>query len=112
MVGFSAGGLIGGAFLHLLPGAIEKSQKNSDVFLFTIIGFILFFILEKYLYWRHCHERECEIHPAAYLNLIGGGVHNFVDGIVIGGSFIVDSKIGIVSTIAIILHEIPHELGR
>jgi len=112
LIGFAAGGLIGGAFLHLLPEAIEKSEKSSNVFLFAIVGFILFFMLEKYLYWRHCHKGEkCDIHAFTYLNLIGDGIHNFIDGLVIGASFFVDIKIGIVTTMAIVLHEIPQELG-
>jgi zinc and cadmium transporter len=110
LIGFSAGGLIGGAFLHLLPEAIEHSAQ-TQTFLFTIIGFILFFILERYFYWRHCHEEKCDIHAFTYLNLIGDGIHNFIDGLIIGASFIVDIKVGIITTTAIIMHEIPQELG-
>lgn len=110
MVGFSAGGLIGGAFFHLLPESIECS-KSINTFLFTIIGFVVFFILERYLFWRHCHEGKCEIHMFTYLNLIGDGIHNFIDGLVMGASFLVDFKIGIATTAAIVLHEIPQELG-
>src|SRR3989338_4164657 len=94
LIGFSAGGLIGGAFLHLLPEAIEHSEQ-SRVFLFAVIGFILFFILERYFYWRHCHNGKCDIHTFSYLNLIGDGVHNFIDGLVIGASFVIGIKIGI-----------------
>ncbi|MDD5618736.1 MAG: ZIP family metal transporter [Candidatus Omnitrophica bacterium] len=110
LIGFSAGGLIGGAFLHLLPEAIEQSPVEK-VFSFTIIGFIVFFIMERYFYWRHCHEEKCDIHAFTYLNLIGDGVHNFIDGLIIGTSFIVDIKVGVIATTAIIMHEIPQELG-
>lgn len=110
-VAFGAGGLIGGAFLHLLPEAMEASDSHFGVFLYVIAGFVFFFILEKYLYWRHCHNGVCEVHAFTYLNLVGDGIHNFVDGLIIGASFAVDFKIGIVSAVAIILHEIPQELG-
>lgn len=111
LVGFGAGGLIGGAFLHLLPEALERSKNFTTLFTYVILGFILFFILEKYLFWHHCHKGRCEIHPFTYLNLVGDGIHNFIDGLIIGASFFVDTKVGIVTTYAIILHEIPQELG-
>jgi zinc and cadmium transporter len=111
LVGFGAGGLIGGAFLHLLPEAIEHSADSTKPFVYVILGFIFFFILEKYLYWRHCHKDNCEIHTFVYLNLIGDGIHNFIDGLIIGTSFMTDIHVGIASTFAIVLHEIPQELG-
>jgi len=67
--------------------------------------------MEKYLYWRHCHKGECEIHTFTYLNLIGDGIHNLIDGLIIGASFFADIRIGVVTTAAIVLHEIPQELG-
>jgi len=111
LVGFSAGGLIGGAFLHLLPEALEAADNTFTPFIYVIAGFIFFFILEKYLHWRHCHKGKCDIHVFTYLNLIGDGIHNFLDGLIIGASFVVGFKIGIVTSVAIILHEIPQELG-
>jgi len=111
IIGFSAGGLIGGAFLHIMPEAIEEYGSN-DVFLYLIFGFIIFLILEKYLHWRHCHKGgHCEIHPFTYLNLIGDAVHNFADGLVIGASFVVGVHFGIITTLVITLHEIPQEIG-
>jgi zinc and cadmium transporter len=110
LIGFSAGGLIGGAFLHLLPEALELGN-SADVFLFAIAGFILFFVLERYFHWRHCHDGVCDIHAFTYLNLIGDGIHNFIDGLVIGASFVLSIKIGIIATLAIVLHEIPQEVG-
>lgn len=111
LVGFGAGGLIGGAFLHLLPESIEKTDNPLMPFICVIGGFIMFFILEKYLYWRHCHKGICEIHAFTYLNLIGDGIHNLIDGLIIGAGFFTDVKIGMVATAAIIMHEVPQELG-
>ena len=110
LIGFSAGGLLGAAFLHLLPEALEKSSANT-VFIYLILGFIAFFILERYFHWRHCHEGVCDIHAFTYLNLVGDGVHNFTDGLVIGASFLVGVHFGIITTLVIILHEIPQEIG-
>jgi zinc and cadmium transporter len=110
LISFSAGALIGAAFLHLIPEAVEKGG-HSEVYLFVIIGFIMFFILEKYLHWRHCHKGKCEIHTFTYLNLVGDGVHNFIDGLIIGSSFVVNINFGIATSFAIIMHEIPQEIG-
>jgi len=110
LVGFSAGALMGGAFLHLMPEALEASESTL-VFSYVIIGFILFFLLERLLYWRHCHDGRCDVHIFTYLNLIGDGIHNFVDGLIIAASFIAGIQLGVVATLAVILHEIPQELG-
>lgn len=111
LIGFSAGALIGGAFLHILPEALEKTNSIS-VFYYLILGIVLFFMMERYFYWRHCHEEgACDVHAFTYLNLVGDGFHNFVDGMVIAASFIVSVKLGIATTLAVILHEIPQELG-
>jgi len=110
LVGFSAGALMGGAFLHLMPEALEASESTL-VFSYVIIGFILFFLLERLLYWRHCHDGRCDVHIFTYLNLVGDGIHNFVDGLIIAASFISGIQLGVVATLAVILHEIPQELG-
>jgi len=110
LVGFAAGGLIGSAFLHLLPEAVEKRGCNF-VFLFALIGFTIFFLMERYFYWRHCHEGVCDIHTFTYLNLIGDGLHNFMDGLIIAASFATSFKLGTVTTLAVIFHEIPQEIG-
>ena len=78
-VSLSAGVLMGGAFLHLLPEAVEKSE-GTDIFLFVLVGFILFFLIEKVLHWRHCHKEKCDVHTFHYMNLIGDSVHNFTMG--------------------------------
>lgn len=110
LIGFSAGALIGGAFLHILPDVLKKTSSTL-VFSYLILGIVLFFLMERYFYWRHCHNGICDVHAFTYLNLIGDGFHNFVDGMVIAASFIVSIKLGIVTTLAVIFHEIPQELG-
>lgn len=110
LIALSIGGLMGGAFLHLLPEAAEKFD-NGDVFLYTLAGFFLFFIIEKVIHWRHCHEGHCPIHTFAYMNLIGDGIHNFIDGLIMAAAFIASPGLGVASTFAIFLHEIPQEIG-
>jgi zinc and cadmium transporter len=109
LVSFAVGGLLGGAFLHLLP----ESIKSGDPLIFTYVisGIIVFFVLEKLLRWRHCHKKQCDAHTFTYLNLIGDGVHNFIDGMIIAASFLTDIRLGVVTTIAVAAHEIPQELG-
>lgn len=109
LVGFAAGTLLGGAFLHLLPETVEKST-STNVFLALSVGFFLFFLLEK-LMWRHCHKGKCAVHPFAYVNLIGDAVHNFIDGLVVAASFLTAFQLGIVTSLAVALHEIPQEIG-
>lgn len=110
LVGFSAGALMGGAFLHMIPEALEWSG-SATVHSYVIIGFILFFLLERVLYWRHCHDGQCDVHIFTYLNLIGDGIHNFTDGMTIAVSFVTSIQLGIIATLAVISHEIPQELG-
>jgi len=111
LVGFSAGTLIGAAFLHLLPEAIEEGQSISLVMLFLVIGICVFFLIEKILHWHHCHKTHCDINALSYMNLVGDGVHNFIDGTIIAGSYLVSVPFGVVTTIVIVLHEIPQEIG-
>lgn len=110
LVGFAAGGLMGGAFLHLLPEAIDRCAYET-VFFYALIGFTMFFLLERYLYWRHCHNGVCDVHTFTYMNLIGDGLHNFIDGLIIAASFMTDIRLGLVTTLAVVLHEVPQEMG-
>jgi zinc and cadmium transporter len=110
LVALSAGTLIGGAFFHLLPEAIKESGE-ADIFTFTVIGFVLFFIIEKVLHWHHCYRGMPHKHTFHYMNIIGDTVHNFIDGLVLAASFVVSIPLGFASSIAIAAHEIPQEIG-
>jgi len=110
LVSLSAGALMGGAFLHLLPESVELSD-GLDVFLFVLVGFALFFLIEKVLHWRHCHKGECQVHTFTYMNLIGDSIHNFIDGLIMATSFVISIPLGMTTTMAIALHEIPQEIG-
>jgi zinc and cadmium transporter len=110
LVGFSAGALTGGAFLHLLPEALEQLPAEIT-FIYALLGFSFFFLMERLFYWRHCHEGVCDVHAFTYLNLFGDALHNFVDGLVIAASFIGGVPLGIATTIAVASHEVPQEIG-
>jgi zinc and cadmium transporter len=114
LISFSVGGLFGDAFIHLLPESFEKLGANLTTSLYIVIGILIFFVLEKFIRWRHCHftaPEECQ-RPVAAMNLVGDSVHNLIDGMLIGASYTVSIPIGISTTLAIILHEIPQELGE
>lgn len=103
LVSLAAGAMMGAAFLHLLP--------EAPSYLLTLLSFIGFFVIEKFLYWRHCHHRNCPEHIFGYMNLIGDGLHNFLDGLIIAAAFAGGSGLGLVAVLAIALHEIPQEIG-
>ncbi|MCK5211621.1 ZIP family metal transporter, partial [Candidatus Parcubacteria bacterium] len=112
LVAFSAGSLLGGAFFHLLPEALKESGEVIKIFVILLIGFAIFFLLEQFIHWHHCHRLPSEHkHPVTYLILISDGVHNFLDGLAIGAAFVIDVRLGLATTLAIAMHEIPQELG-
>jgi zinc and cadmium transporter len=112
-VSFSAGALLGDAFIHLLPEIVEEEGFGLEISLYILLGIIIFFVLEKLIYWRHCHilTGDEHIHTFSYMNLVGDGVHNFIDGMIIAGSFMISTSLGVATTIAVILHEVPQEIG-
>jgi zinc and cadmium transporter len=113
MVAFAAGAMIGDAVIHLLPEAVSEHGFTMTVSLSFIAGVLIFFILEKFIHWRHCHipTSDSHPHPFAYMNLFGDALHNFIDGMVVAGSFVVSIPLGIATTIAVVFHEIPQEIG-
>ena len=111
VIAFAAGSLLGDAFLHLIPEAYESLQSDA-VFIYILIGFLLFFVLEKALHWHHYHHTgKCHDHAIGQLNLVGDAFHNFIDGIVVATSFQVSLTLGIATTLAVMAHEIPQEIG-
>jgi zinc and cadmium transporter len=111
LISFAVGTLLGSAFLGLLPGALRGSNASS-ILAVTLAGFLMFFLLEKWLIWRHCHQPGCEVHSASgVLILVGDGFHNFVDGVVIAAAFLESAPLGISTTLAVIAHEVPQEVG-
>lgn len=130
LISYAIGALLGAAFLNTLPEAFELSENPMQVTVTVLIGILIFFILEKLVLWRHCHIEDCEAHDPLYSSaatvtnqhehdhgrsgmmvIVGDTFHNFVDGILIAAAFIVDVQLGIVTSIAIIAHEIPQEAG-
>jgi len=113
LVSFATGGLLGGAFLHLLPEAIEHLEEGLVLPLAILLGILTFFILEKFIFWRHCHipTSKEHPHPLVFMNLIGDGFHNLLDGVIIAASFMANFSLGIATTLAVVFHEIPQEIG-
>lgn len=110
LVGLSTGTLLGGAFFHLLPEAAETLDSDS-LYLIVVIAFVLFFFVEKIFHWRHCHDGVCDEHAFGYMNLIGDGIHNFIDGLIIAGAFMTSVPLGITTALALAFHEIPQEIS-
>jgi len=108
-ISFACGSLLGGAFFHLLPESMDK--LGNSTFVWVAIAFLMFFVLEKFFLWRHCHQQHCDVHAFSYLNLIGDGIHNFIDGTVIAAAFLTNLALGFSTTLAVIFHEIPQEIG-
>lgn len=114
LVALSTGTLLGDAFLHLLPEIIEEKSGSLLVWFWILGGIIAFFVLEKIVFWHHCHlpsESHEHHHRIGTMNIIGDGLHNFIDGVIIAGSFLISIPLGIATAIAIIAHEIPQEIS-
>ncbi|OGI59402.1 MAG: ZIP zinc transporter [Candidatus Muproteobacteria bacterium RIFCSPHIGHO2_01_FULL_61_200] len=128
MVSFAIGALLGASFLAILPHAFETPGVGAHQVTLTVLcGILVFFLLEKMVIWRHCHTHDCDVHgdtsahmldvdrarhaATGNLILIGDGIHNMVDGVLIAAAFLTDVHLGVITSIAVIAHEIPQELG-
>lgn len=112
LVAFAAGSLIGGAFFHMIPAAINEMGNGIEVYVWIVSGFVLFLAMEQFLNWHHSHGGdEHSKQPLTYLILIADGLHNFVGGMFVAASFVADINLGIVAWLAAVAHEIPQELG-
>lgn len=118
LVSFSVGAIFGDVFLHMLPELSEASASFGDDMLIVLSGILFSFVVEKFIHWHHCHvlpedheHHEEHHHPIGYLCLIGDGVHNFIDGVLIASSYLVSTEVGIATTVAVVFHEIPQEVG-
>jgi zinc and cadmium transporter len=112
-VSFAAGSMMGASFFHLLPEALSYPVPLLAIFSWLLAGFCLFFVMERFLRWRHCHEDECTTHEhLSWMNIVGNSVHNMTDGLIIFASFWGGGPaLGVPVTLSIILHEVPQELG-
>lgn len=112
LVAFAAGSLLGGAFFHMLPASLAAGMRDVTVYVLILAGFAVFFGLEQFLHWHHCHRADTECKkPLTYLILIGDGLHNFLGGLAVAGTFLIDIRLGIVTWLAAAAHEVPQELG-
>ncbi|MDP1625309.1 MAG: ZIP family metal transporter [bacterium] len=112
VVSFSAGALLGDVFIHILPEImVEGNALSTSVYI--LAGIVLFFVLERFLLWHHSHTGHNEsIHSMTYLTVFGDALHNFLDGMAIAASFLISVPVGIATTVAVMLHEIPQEIGQ
>ena len=116
LISLAAGSLLGDVFFHLLPELVEEVSDILPYSVLMIGGILLFFSIEHILHWRHhCEDPSCEkhntIHPVAHMNIIADGIHNFLDGVIITSAYLISIPVGIATTIAVVLHEIPQEIG-
>lgn len=112
LVSFSSGSLFGNAFIHLLPETVARNGFTVWVSIYTLSGIAGCFVVEKFVHWRHVHSTaHSEVEAFAYMNLLGDAVHNLLDGVVIVSAYALDISVGVATTIAILFHEIPQEMG-
>jgi len=116
LASFAAGVLLGTAFFDLLPEAMHEGKGlEGNIFFFTLLGIVLFFLIERFIHWFHHHEEphehEKETKSTVPLIIIGDTVHNFIDGIIIAATFLVSIPLGVITSLAVVAHEIPQEIG-
>lgn len=115
-VSFSVGSMLGDVFIHLLPEVVERDGFTMQISMYILIGIIFTFLVEKAVHWTHHIKHGGKDHeehpPITFMTLFGDGMHNFIDGLIIGASYLISVPTGIATTIAVILHEIPQEIGN
>ncbi len=116
-VSFSTGGLLGDVFIHIMPDLAKNTATFGRSLYVILVGIVFSFVIEKIIHWRHCHalpSEECadHHHTVGFMSAMGESVHNFIDGIVIASSYLASFPIGISTTLAVVFHEIPHEIGN
>ncbi len=112
VISFAAGVLLAIAFLDLLPESLEGGAFESDTILrWAFIGVVAYYLIEHLLLWYHCHKERCEVHTSSYMIILGDAFHNFLDGVAIAAAFLLDINLGIITSLAVTLHEIPQEIG-
>lgn len=113
-VGFSTGAIFGDVFIHIFPQIAKETGFTFDISLFVLGGIILGFLTEKIICWRHCHVPVSvnHVHTFVIMNIVGDVVHNFIDGMIIAASYLTNISVGLATTMAVVFHEIPHELGN
>jgi zinc and cadmium transporter len=111
LVALAAGSLLGGTFFHLLPESVDELGNGLDLYAGVAGGFLTFFVLEQFLHWHHCHQPAPKHKPVGYLILLADGLHNLLGGLAVGGAFVIDTELGIVTWAVAAAHEVPQELG-
>ncbi len=111
LVALAAGSLLGGAFLHMMPEAIDELGNTTTLWLWFLGGYGTFFVLEQVLHWHHCHRAVSNHRPLGHLILVADGLHNFIGGVAVASAFFIDHRVGIITWCAAAAHEIPQELG-
>ncbi len=118
-VSLSTGALLGDVFIHIIPDLAESTETFGRSLYILLSGILFSFVLEKVIHWRHCHvlpsgehHHHHHHHPMGIVSLIGESMHNFIDGLVIAAAFLASIPIGLSTTLAVVLHEIPHEVGN
>jgi len=112
LVSFAAGAMLAAAFFDLMPEA-SGFISIQPLVLWVFVGIVFFFVVEKFLHWRHCHEKGCEIHGInSAIIIFGDAIHNFIDGVIIAATFLINIPLGIITSIAVFMHEVPQEIGN
>ena len=113
LVSFAAGVLLATAFFDMLPEAFELKPGDGMIFAYVLAGIAFFFMVEKLFYWYHCHGGECKakVKMFTYMNLFGDTIHNFIDGVIIAATFVADVRLGVITSLAVVFHEIPQEMS-